>query len=152
MAGALKNPLSIASGIAQGLGFGFSTTSALVSRGSLEIKRMALSLGAQEKTYSLGGQAAMGDIMTSCFGPTRNRQFGELIAKENSVTKALEVMKREGKLVEGYFTSKAVNHLALKAGVEMPVQQQVFQILYQGRRPREALENLMLRKLKPISE
>jgi len=152
LAGALKNPLSIASGIAQGLGFGFSTTSALVSRGSLEIKRMALSLGAQEKTYSLGDQAAMGDIMTSCFGPTRNRQFGELIAKENSVTKALEAMKREGKLVEGYSTSKAVNHVALKLGVEMPVQQQVFQILYQRRKPREALENLMLRELKPISE
>jgi len=151
LAGALKNPLAIASGIAQGLGFGFSTVSALVSRGSLEIKRMALSLGAQEKTYSLGGQAAMGDIMTSCFGRTRNREFGELIVRENSVMRALEIMSKQGKLVEGYFTSRAVNHLAVKTGIEMPVQQQVFQILYRERKPEEVLEELMLRELKPIS-
>ncbi|MBE0478817.1 NAD(P)H-dependent glycerol-3-phosphate dehydrogenase, partial [Candidatus Aerophobetes bacterium] len=129
VAGALKNPLSIASGMAYGLGFGSSTVSALVSRGSLEIKKLALMLGGKEKTFGFGGQSAMGDIMTSCFGPTRNREFGQLIVSEGSVKKALQAMQKKGKLVEGYFTSRAIYEFAREKNIEMPIQQQVFQIL-----------------------
>ena len=150
IAGALKNPLSIASGIAHGLGFGSSTISALVSRGSLEIKRLALSLGAKEKTFDFGGQAGMGDIMTSCFGNTRNRRFGELVVKENSVEEALCTMRKEEKLVEGYFTSRALHRCALNSGIEMPIQDQVVQILYKGKEPKAALEELMSRTLKSL--
>jgi len=150
IAGALKNPLAIASGMADALGYASSTKGALLSRGSLEIKRLALKLGAKEKTFNFGGQAAMGDIMTSCFGNTRNKKFGELIVKEGSVEKALKLMKREGKLVEGYFTSKAIHYLAASLHVEMPVQEQIFQILYNGKKPESALKDLMKRSLKPI--
>lgn len=150
IAGALKNPLAIASGIAHGLGFGSGTISALVSRGSLEIKKLALMLDAKEKTFSFGGQAAMGDIMTSCFGNTRNRKFGELIIKESSIKKALKIMQGEKKLVEGYFTSKAIYNFATEQGIEMPIQEQVFQILYKGKSPESALQELMTRTLKSV--
>ena len=150
IAGALKNPLSIASGIAYGLGFGSNTISALVSRGSLEIKKLALALGGKEKTFGFGGQAAMGDIMTSCFGNTRNRKFGELIVKENSVETALTIMDKEKKLVEGYFTSKAIHEFATNREVEMPIQDQVFQILYRNKKPQSALKELMTRTLKSL--
>jgi len=150
IAGALKNPLAIAAGIAHGLGFASGTISALVSRGSLEIKRLALRLGGKEKTFSFGGQAAMGDIMTSCFGNARNRKFGEIIVREKSVEKALNIMKKEEKLVEGYFTSKAIYQLARDCAVEMPIQDQVFQILYRGKKPEMALDELMSRTLKSL--
>ena len=150
IAGALKNPLSIAAGIAHGLGFGASTVSALVSRGALEIRRLALSSGAQKKTFDLGGQAALGDIMTSCFGNTRNRHFGELIAQEESVEKALAIMQRSSKLVEGYYTARAIHEMANKHNTEMPIQEQVFQILYRGRSPEAALTKLMARELKSM--
>jgi len=150
IAGALKNPLSIASGITYGLGFGSNTISALVSRGSLEIKKLALALGGKEKTFGFGGQAAMGDIMTSCFGNTRNRKFGELIVKENSVETALTIMGKEKKLVEGYFTSKAIHEFAASCNVEMPIQNQVFQILYKNKKPQSALKELMTRALKSL--
>jgi len=152
IAGALKNPLAIASGIAWGLGYGASTISALVSRGSLEIKRLALKLGAREKTFNFGGQAAMGDIMTSCFGNTRNKKFGELIVACNSVEKALSTMSKQKKLVEGYFTSKAIYHLAKTLKVEMPIQNQVFQILHRRKKPNSALQELMNRTLKSLED
>lgn len=150
IAGALKNPLSIAAGIAHGLGFGTSTISALVSRGTLEIKRLALSFGAQRKTFDLGGQAALGDIMTSCFGGTRNRYFGELIAKEESVEKALAIMRESSKLVEGYYTARAVHEMAGRYKIDMPIQEQIFQILYRGRSPEIALAKLLARELKSM--
>jgi len=150
IAGALKNPLAIASGIACGLAFGASTIGALISRGSLEIKKLALTLGAKEKTFSFGGQAAMGDIMTSCFGNTRNKKFGELIVSEGSVEKALDIMEKEGKLVEGYFTSRAIYGFAKEHGIEMPIQQQVFQILYKRKNPESAIQELMTRTLKSL--
>jgi len=89
IAGALKNPLAIASGMADALGYASSTKGALLSRGSLEIKRLALKLGAKEKTFNFGGQAAMGDIMTSCFGIymwrclCRNRSFKSFTTGKN---------------------------------------------------------------------
>lgn len=152
LAGALKNPLSIATGIARGFGFGSSTVGALVSRGAFEIKKLALCLGAKEKTFAFGGQAAMGDIMTSCFGDTRNRRFGELIIKEGSVNKALDIMKKEGKLVEGYYTSFATSQLSEKYGVEMPIQREVYQILHKGKDPRLSMVQLMTRTLKSVGE
>jgi len=147
-AGALKNPLSISAGIARGLGYGDSTMGALISRGGLEIERLAIKLGAKKQTFALGGLAGIGDMITSCLGGTRNSRFGELIGRGSSVGKALKIFKERHQLVEGYYTVKSITYLASKAGVKMPIQAQVFQILYEGKSPAEALEELMSRKLK----
>lgn len=147
-AGALKNPLSIGAGIAKGLGYGNSTTGALISRGGLRIERLAIKLGAKKQTFALGGLAGIGDMITSCLGRTRNSRFGELIGRGTSVGEALKIFKEKHQLVEGYYTVKSIRRLADKAGVEMPIQEKVFQILYEGKSPRQALKELMSRELK----
>ncbi len=147
-AGALKNPLSIGAGIAKGLGYGDSTMGALISRGGLEIERLAIKLGAKKETFALGGLAGIGDMITSCLGGTRNRRFGELIGRGTSVEETLKIFKEKHELVEGYYTVKSIRQLADRAGVEMPIQAQVFQILYEGKSPVEALKELMNRELK----
>lgn len=148
-AGALKNIISMGAGITEGLGFGYSSVAALVSRGIKEIENLVEKFGADKKTFGPGGQAGLGDFMTSCFGDTRNREFGKLVAKMG-VENALKVMKEQSKLVEGYYTVEAAKVLADKVKIEMPVTEQIYQILYKEKDPKKAVIELMTRDLKFI--
>ncbi len=160
LAGALKNVVAIAAGMFDGLfnaesGLrdpAISSKAGLVSRASKEIKRLALVLGADKHTFNPGSQAWSGDLMTTCFGNSRNRQFGELVVKLGAVDKTLEEMKKQNRLVEGYATTKVLHDLAKEKRTEFPVCEQVYMVLYQGKNPRIAAAELMSRPMKHISE
>jgi glycerol-3-phosphate dehydrogenase (NAD(P)+) len=142
--GAVKNVLAIGTGIADGMGFGANTRIALITRGLAEMTRLGLELGARESTFM--GLAALGDLVLTCTDDqSRNRRFGLAIAKGRSP----EAAQREiGQVVEGYQAARAVRDVARRHGVEMPIAEQVYAILYEGRPVLEAVEALMGRGLK----
>ena len=145
LGGALKNVIAIASGAADGLGFGTNTKAALVTRGLAEMARLGVAMGAREKTFS--GLSGLGDLITTCFSPqSRNRHVGEEIGRGKSVA---EVTGGLGPMVaEGVVTAKSAHALAQKHRTEMPVCEAVYGVLYEGRPARETVRDLMLRKPK----
>jgi glycerol-3-phosphate dehydrogenase (NAD(P)+) len=147
-AGALKNVVSIAAGISDGLLNPWGTKTLLISRASAEISRLALKLGAQPHTFSAYGQAWCNDLWMSCTGNTRNRYFGELVGQSLSVKEAIKVMSHERKLVEGYYTTKAAYDLAKEHGVDAPIINAVYGVLYLDREPRDSMNDLMSRSPK----
>ena len=148
--GALKNVISIGAGISDGLNNPYGSKTLMISRASAEVKRLALKLGAKEHTFSTESQAWSNDLWMSCIGNTRNRYLGELIGKGHSVDDALNILKKEHKIAEGYPTAKVVHHLAMKHEIEIPVMEKIYQILYEGKKPVEAMYELMTRQLKFI--
>ncbi len=144
LAGALKNVIAIAAGIIDGLGLGHNTTAALVTRGLAEMSRLALACGGRQET--LAGLAGLGDLVLTCTGDlSRNRRLGRLLGRGLSVAAALD---ETGALAEGVGTTRAALKLSRGAEIEMPIVEQMYAVLYEGRSPREALEELMLRSLK----
>lgn len=142
--GSLKNVMAIASGIVSGSGFGYNTTASLVTRGSMEISRFGIRLGARHETF--WGLAGIGDLMLTCFGPlSRNFQLGKRIAGGE---KLAEIENSMAMVAEGVETTKAVKHLADKIEIEMPICTQVYEILFNNKVPMEALRSLMKRRLK----
>ncbi|MDO8730383.1 MAG: glycerol-3-phosphate dehydrogenase, partial [Candidatus Omnitrophota bacterium] len=145
LGGALKNVIAIASGAADGLGFGTNTKAALVTRGLAEISRLGAAMGAQEKTFS--GLSGLGDLITTCFSPhSRNRHVGEEIGRGKPVA---EVTGGMVQVAEGVTTAKSGYELSKKHRVEMPITTSVYQVLYEGRPARETVRDLMLRPPKP---
>ncbi len=144
VAASMKNVMAIASGLVNGCGFGYNTTASLVTRGSVEISRIGLKLGARKETF--WGLAGIGDLMLTCFGPlSRNFQLGVKIAKGET----LEHIERSTvTIAEGVETTKAIWRLSRKLGIEMPITQKVYEILFNGKKPHEALKELMQRSLK----
>jgi glycerol-3-phosphate dehydrogenase (NAD(P)+) len=144
LGGALKNIIAIGAGINDGLGFGDNTKSALMTRGLAEMIRLGLRLGASLQTFF--GLAGLGDLVATCASPlSRNRRLGELIAKGRS----LEEAKREiGQVAEGEPTTRAAYNLAMSLGVEMPITCEVYNVLFKGKDPRQAVIDLMTRPLK----
>lgn len=144
LAGALKNIIAIASGVVAGLGLGYNTQAALINRGLAEIIRLGKKLNATPMTFF--GLAGMGDLILTCTGPlSRNRNFGVLLGKGTSTEQAL---KQLGGVAEGYYTAKSAFSLAKKHQTEMPILEQIFKILYEGKSPKQALTDLMSRELK----
>jgi glycerol-3-phosphate dehydrogenase (NAD(P)+) len=142
---ALKNVIAIGAGICQGLGLGSNTLAALITRGLAEITRLAVALGAQPKT--LAGLAGLGDLVLTCNGElSRNRRVGMELAKGISLD---DVVRSSNMVAEGIQTTFAAVDLAAKHGVDMPITQQMDQILRKGRSPMEGLRELMDRSLKP---
>jgi glycerol-3-phosphate dehydrogenase (NAD(P)+) len=142
LAGALKNVIAIAAGIVDGLGFGHNTVAALVTRGLAEITRLAVTLGARPDT--LAGLAGLGDLVLTCTGGlSRNRTVGQRLGRGQTLAEA-----SAGLHPEGVRTTVAACALAERAGVEMPIARQMKAVLHEGKPPREALEELMLRSLK----
>ena len=141
LGGALKNVIAIASGAADGLGFGTNTKAALVTRGLVEMSRLGLAMGAKEKTFS--GLSGLGDLITTCFSAhSRNRHVGEEIGKGKL---AAEVTGGMAQVAEGVVTAKSAYELGRKHRVEMPIVTSVYQVLYEGRPARETVRDLMLR-------
>ena len=144
LAGALKNVIAIASGIIDGLGLGHNTRAALITRGLAEMSRLALASGGRQET--LAGLAGLGDLVLTCTGDlSRNRQLGRQLGRGLSVAAAAE---ETAALAEGVGTTRAALELSRRAGIEMPIVEQMYAVLYEGRSPGEALEGLMLRSLK----
>jgi len=141
--GATKNVYAIGAGICDGLGFGANTRIALIARGLAEMTRLGLALGARAQTFM--GLAGMGDlVLTSTDDQSRNRRFGLALARGASVTDALHAI---GQVVEGYNAALAVHRVAQRLGVAMPIVEQLYQVLHEGRDPRDAVTALMRRPL-----
>jgi len=146
--GAVKNALAIGAGMSDGLGFGANTRIALINRGLVELMRLGVALGAKKETFM--GLAGMGDLVLTCTDNlSRNRRMGLALAAGKTVEEAQEEIQQ---VVEGVKAAKAVHDVAEKLGIEMPIANQVYRILYEGASPREAVEALMTRELKPESE
>jgi glycerol-3-phosphate dehydrogenase (NAD(P)+) len=146
--GAVKNALAIGAGMSDGLGFGANTRIALINRGLVELMRLGVALGAKKETFM--GLAGMGDLVLTCTDNlSRNRRMGLALAAGRSVAEAQEEIQQ---VVEGVKAAKAVHDVAARLGIEMPIVNQVYRILYEGVAPREAVEALMSRELKPESE
>jgi glycerol-3-phosphate dehydrogenase (NAD(P)+) len=144
LGGALKNVIAIAAGILDGLGYGRNTVAALITRGLAEITRLSVALGARPDTLS--GLAGLGDLVLTCTGDlSRNRRLGQALGAGRPLREALADL---GMVAEGVRTTLAACALAAEAGVEMPIAQQMRAVLYDGKPPRDAVEELMLRTLK----
>jgi glycerol-3-phosphate dehydrogenase (NAD(P)+) len=142
--GAVKNVLAIGAGISDGLGFGANTRIALINRGLAEMTRLGVALGARQDTFT--GLAGMGDLVLTCTDNlSRNRRMGLAIAQGRSVA---DTQHDIGQVVEGVVAAKAVHQVADALGVEMPICQQIYRILYEGAPPRDAVGALMGRALK----
>ena len=140
---ALKNVIAIASGICQGLGLGNNTVAALITRGLAEITRLAVTLGGRERT--LAGLAGLGDLVLTTTGElSRNRAVGIRLGRGESLEAILASTRM---IAEGVSTCKAAYDLAQKLGAEAPIISEMYRILYEGKRPRLALQHLMDRPL-----
>ena len=144
LGGSLKNVIAIAAGVVEGLGFGFNTQAALITRGLAEIVRLGTALGAQPQT--LAGLSGMGDLILTCTGAlSRNRSVGVELGRGRTLDDVLGGMQA---VAEGVRTAKSARDLAVKRGIEMPIVEAVHAILFEGREPRHAVEALMLREPK----
>mgnify|MGYP003574292652 CR=1 FL=1 len=142
--GGSKNVLAIATGIADGLGFGANTRAALITRGLAELVRLGTALGGQKETFT--GLAGLGDLVLTCTDDqSRNRRMGLALARGVGVTAA---KKEIGQEVEGVITAASVYALSRSLEVEMPISDQVYGVLYQGTTPERATENLLMRSSK----
>jgi len=148
LGGAGKNVIAIAAGVVSGLGLGHNTLAALMTRGLHELTRLGVACGGQRRTFS--GLAGMGDLVLTCTGGlSRNRQTGIQLA----AGKTLEQIQKETSMVaEGIRNSLSMTRLARKTGIEMPITEQMMQVMYEGKTPRQALEDLMTRELKAEAE
>ena len=142
LGGALKNVLAIAAGIADGLGFGANTRAALITRGLAEIMRLGHAMGAQAETFM--GLAGLGDLVLTCTdNQSRNRRMGLKLAEGKSIEQAREDI---GQAVEGVKTAKEAMTLAKHYRVEMPIIEQTYRVLFEGKAPREAVQDLLARE------
>jgi len=140
----LKNTIAIAAGICDGLGFGDNTKAALLTRGLAEIKRLVSSLGGREETLS--GLAGVGDLIVTCMSRhSRNRYVGEQIGRGKNLKEILDGMVM---VAEGVKTTKAAVALSRRAGVELPIAEQVYRVLFYSKDPKKAIRDLMVRKPK----
>lgn len=145
LGGALKNVVAIACGASDGLGFGSNTKAALATRGLVEMARLGAALGAKQETFS--GLSGLGDLITTCFSShSRNRSVGEQLSKGLPIS---EVTRGMEQVAEGVPTAKSGYTLSRRHGVEMPITAAVYQVLYEGKPPKEAVRDLMLREPKP---
>ena len=145
LGGALKNVIALAAGMSDGLGLGNNARAALITRGLAEIERLVRKLGGDGLTLS--GLAGVGDLILTCTGDlSRNRTAGLAIGRGGDVDQVLGGMEQ---VVEGVRTTRAVRDLARREGVEMPIVEAVFSILYEDVEPTEALSRLMSRQPKP---
>lgn len=142
--GAVKNVIAIATGVADGMGFGANTRSALITRGLAEMTRLGIALGAQANTFM--GLAALGDLVLTCTdNQSRNRRFGLALAEGLT---AKDALLQIGQVVEGYDAARAVRAVAEDLGVEMPIATAVDQMLHEGLTAAQAARALMERELR----
>ncbi len=141
LAGALKNVIGLAAGMCDGLGFGDNAKSALMTRGIVEITRFGVALGAEPSTFN--GLAGIGDLITTCISPYgRNRLVGERLGKGETLEQITDQMEA---VAEGVNTTRSVYDLAAQKGIEMPITNEIYAVLFEGKSPLEATQTLMQR-------
>ena len=146
--GTSKNVIAIAAGVASGVGLGHNSLAALITRGLHEVTRLGVACGGQ--TQTLAGLAGLGDLVLTCTGDlSRNRQTGLKLAAGQTLE---EISSRTSMVAEGIRNSLAVQRLARRMDVEMPITDQMEAVIYEGKDPREAVRELMSRELKPEAE
>ncbi|MFW5489466.1 MAG: NAD(P)H-dependent glycerol-3-phosphate dehydrogenase [Desulfovibrio sp.] len=144
LGGAIKNIIAIAAGIADGLDFGTNARAALITRGLAEMSRLGKAMGANPATFM--GLAGMGDLVLTCTGElSRNRQVGLSLGKGRKLPDILSQMKM---VAEGVKTTEAVRDLGRKLKVDLPITENVYEVLYNGKDPALAVRELMARDLK----
>jgi glycerol-3-phosphate dehydrogenase (NAD(P)+) len=142
LGGALKNVIAIAAGVAAGVGLGYNSAAALMTRGIAEITRLAVACGGRRET--LAGLSGVGDLVLTCTGSlSRNRSVGQALGQGRKLPEVLASLG--GKVAEGVLTTRAALGLARKHNIEMPITEQMELILDEGKDPREAIKDLMLR-------
>lgn len=148
LGGAVKNVIAVAAGTLNGLGFGHNTLAALITRGLHEITRLGIAYGGQPRTFA--GLAGLGDLVLTCTGGlSRNRRTGEELAAGRSLA---EIQGGTPFVAEGVRNAMAIARLAAARGVEMPITQQMAAVIYDGKDPRRAVEELMTREPKSEAE
>lgn len=144
LGGATKNVLAIAAGVADGLGFGANSRAALITRGLAEMMRLGLAMGGKPETFM--GLAGVGDLILTCTdNQSRNRRFGLGLGKGLPRD---QVVAEIGQEIEGIVTTKVIYQLAQDLGIEMPITEQTYKILYENLAPLDAVNNLLLREQK----
>jgi len=147
LGGAMKNVIALAAGVSDGLGFGHNTRAALITRGLAEMTRLGLRLGGAAETFA--GLAGMGDLVLTCTGDlSRNRTVGIELGKGRKIDDILNGMQT---VAEGVKTTLSAYQLAKKLGVDVPIIEQMYAIIYQHKDPRNAVNDLMMRDLKAES-
>jgi glycerol-3-phosphate dehydrogenase (NAD(P)+) len=142
LAGATKNIIAIAAGILDGMEAGTNAKASLMTRGLVEITRLGVALGSNAETFS--GLAGMGDLITTCFASDgRNRRFGQFIGRGLSTSDALA---RSKGVVEGMPTTQSVIDIAKRLDIEMPITEGLYDVLFRGDKPRDAIARLMSRQ------
>lgn len=145
LGGSLKNIVAIAAGMSDSLGFGTNTKAAILTRGLAEISRLGTAMGAKQETFS--GLSGLGDLITTCISPySRNRWFGEMLGEGK---KADDIIKQTEMVVEGVTTAKSAYELSKRYKIEMPITREVYEIIYNGKSPKDVVKDLMLRSAKP---
>lgn len=148
LGGAIKNVIAIGAGMSDGMGFGANARTALITRGLAEMTRLGVALGADPSTFM--GMAGLGDLVLTCTdNQSRNRRFGMMLGQGIGVDEAQEKI---GQVVEGYRNTKEVKALAERMGVEMPITEQIYQILYRNKNVLEAAQALLGRATKEEGE
>ena len=142
LGGSLKNVIALAAGIADGLGYGDNTKAALITRGIAEIARLGVKMGGKIETFT--GLTGIGDLIVTCASVhSRNRRAGYLMGQGKSMQEAMDEVKM---VVEGVYSAKAAASLAEKYNVSMPIVMEVNKVLFEGKSPAEAVDDLMLRE------
>lgn len=143
--GSLKNVMAVATGIADGLGLGFNARAALITRGLAEMTRLGVKLGAEPATFA--GLAGLGDLVLTCTGTfSRNRSVGVEAGRGVPLDK---ILAGRDTVAEGVVTTRSAHALAAREGVEMPIVDAVYQVLFDGQPARDAIDTLMSRELRP---
>ena len=141
--GAMKNVMAIAAGICDGINYGDNSKAALMTRGMTEIIRLGKKMGAKGKTFR--GLSGFGDLIVTCLSQhSRNRKVGQAIGEGESL---ISIKKRMEMVAEGVLTTKSVHQLRLKYGLEMPIHEAMYEILFMGKNPKDSVYELMNRKL-----
>lgn len=144
LGGSLKNVIALAAGIADGLGYGDNTKAALITRGIAEISRLGVKMGGKIESFS--GLTGIGDLIVTCASVhSRNRKAGYLIGQGKSMQEAMDEVKM---VVEGVYSAKAAAKLAAKYDVSMPIVEEVNNVLFEGKSPAQAVDDLMMRELR----
>jgi glycerol-3-phosphate dehydrogenase (NAD(P)+) len=144
LGGALKNVIALAAGIADGMGYGDNAKAALITRGMVEIGRLGIKMGGKLETFS--GLTGIGDLIVTCASMhSRNRRAGILLGQGYTMD---EAMKEVNMVVEGVYSARSAMKLAQKYEVELPIIEQVNKVLFDGKDPKEAVSQLMLRDSK----
>ena len=142
LGGALKNVIALAAGIADGLGYGDNTKAALITRGIVEISKLGVAMGGAKESFS--GLTGMGDLIVTCASVhSRNRRAGVLIGQGKTMREAMDEVKM---VVEGVYSTKAAVELGKKYGIAMPIVNAVNEVLFDGKDPKKAVNELMMRE------